>query len=135
MTSAALDLHKAIVARLSSDAALLAQLGSAKIYDRPPANAKLPYVSIGQTLSYDWSTASETGHEHLVTLHVWSRARGRIEAHAIMDAIRLRLEGLGPDLAGHRLTLMILEFEDVRHDVGEDGYHGTMRYRALTEVF
>ena len=134
MTGAALDLQKAIVLRLSSDAALLAQLGSGKIFDHPAANAKLPFVSIGQTQTYDWSTASETGHEHLVTLHVWSRAGGRIEAHSIMDAIRMRLEGLGPELVAHKLALMILEFEDVRHDVAEDGYHGTMRYRALTEV-
>jgi hypothetical protein len=31
-------------------------------------------------------------------------------------------------------VLLRLEFEEVRFDVGEDGYHGMMRYRALTEV-
>jgi Protein of unknown function (DUF3168) len=131
--SAALDLQKAVIARLSSDAALVAQLGGAKIFDHPAANAKLPYVTLGQTASYDWSTASEDGREHLLTVHVWSRAGGRIEAHAIMEMVRLRLLGLTQDLVTHRLVLLMLEFEDVRFDVSEDGYHGMLRYRALTE--
>jgi Protein of unknown function (DUF3168) len=134
MSSAALDLQKAIVLRLSGDVTLTGQLGGNKIYDHPAASAKLPYVSLGQTMAYDWSTASESGHEHFVTIHVWSRAGGRLEAHEIMEKIRLRLDGLGAELLNHRLVLMRLEFEEVRFDVGEDGYHGMMRYRALTEV-
>jgi hypothetical protein len=132
--SAALELQKAVIARLVSDAALTAQLGGAKIFDHPAANAKLPYVTLGQTASYDWSTASEDGREHLMTVHVWSRAGGRIETHSIMETVRLRLSGLTQDLVTHRLVLMMLEFEDVRFDVSEDGYHGMLRYRALTEA-
>jgi Protein of unknown function (DUF3168) len=134
MSSAALDLQKALILRLSGDAALTGQLGGNKIYDHPSASSKLPYVSLGQTMAYDWSTASEAGHEHLVTIHVWSRAGGRIEAHEILEKIRLRLDGFGAEILNHRLVLMRLEFEEVRFDVGEDGYHGMMRYRALTEV-
>ena len=134
MSSAALDLQKALVLRLTSDAALTLQLGAGKIFDHPAVNAKLPYVSIGQTIAYDWSTASEAGHEHMVSIHVWSRAGGRIEAHDVMEKIRLRLEGFGAELLNHRLILLRLEFEEVRFDAGEDGYHGMMRYRALTEV-
>jgi Protein of unknown function (DUF3168) len=134
MSSAALDLQKAIVLRLSGDTALTGQLGGSKIYDHPAAGAKLPYVSLGHTMAFDWSTASEAGHEHFITIHVWSRAGGRIEAHEIMEKIRLRLDGFGAELLNHRLVLLLLEFEEVRFDVGEDGYHGMMRYRALTEV-
>ena len=133
MSAASLDLQKAIVLRLTTDATLTTQLGGAKIYDHPAHNAALPYVSIGLTQSYDWSTASEDGRAHLVSLHVWSRAGGRIQTHDIMEKIRLRLEGLSADLLTHRLVLMHLEFEEVRFDVSEDGYHGTLRYRALTE--
>ncbi len=132
--SAALELQVAIITRLTGDAALVAQLGGAKIYDRPAVTAKLPYVTLAQTVSYDWSTASESGREHLLTVHVWSRAGGRVEAHEIMEKIRLRLEGLTQDFASHRLVLLWLEFEDVRFDVAEDGYHGMLRYRALTEA-
>jgi hypothetical protein len=132
--SAALELQKAVIARLSSDMVLVAQLGGAKIFDHPAANAKLPYVTLGQTASYDWSTASEDGREHLLTVHVWSRAGGRIETHTIMEAVRLRLSDMTQDLVTHRLVLLMLEFEDVRFDVSEDGYHGMLRYRALTEA-
>jgi Protein of unknown function (DUF3168) len=132
--SAALELQKAVVARLTSDAALVTQLGGAKFFDHPAAGAPLPYVTLGQTVSYDWSTASEDGREHLLTVHVWSRAGGRIETHGIMEKIRLRLDGVTQDLVTHRLVLLFLEFEDVRFDVPEDGYHGMLRYRALTEA-
>jgi Protein of unknown function (DUF3168) len=132
--SAALELQKAVIARLVSDTALVAQLGGAKIYDHPAANAKLPYVTLGQTASYDWSTASEDGREHLLTVHVWSRAGGRIEAHTIMETVRQRLSEMTQTLVTHRLVLLFLEFEDVRFDVSEDGYHGMLRYRALTEA-
>ena len=134
MSAAALDLQRALILRLSGDSALIGQLGGSKIYDHPSATAKLPFVSLGQTMAYDWSTASEAGHEHLITIHVWSRAGGRIEAHEIMEKIRLRLDGFGTEILNHRLVLLRLEFEEVRFDIGEDGYHGTMRYRALTEV-
>ena len=133
MSSASLDLQKAIVLRLSADAAISAQLGGAKIYDHPTVNAKLPFITIGQTTAYDWSTASEDGREHLATIHVWSRAGGRIETHEIMENVRLRMAGLDATLVNHRLVLLMLEFEEVRFDVSEDGYHGMMRYRALTE--
>ena len=55
MSAAALDLQKALILRLSSDAALTGQLGGSKIYDHPAVSAKLPYVSLGQTMAYDWS--------------------------------------------------------------------------------
>ncbi len=133
MSAAALDLQKAIILRLSTDVPLTTQLGGAKIYDHPAQTAKLPFVTIGRTLSFDWSTASEEGREHLLSVHVWSRAGGRIETHEIMEKVRLRLEGLDADLLNHRLVLLLLEAEEVRFDVSEDGYHGTLRYRALTE--
>jgi hypothetical protein len=51
-----------------------------------------------------------------------------------METVRRRLSGMTQDLVTHRLVLLMLEFEDVRFDVSEDGYHGMLRYRALTEA-
>ena len=46
--------------------------------------AELPYVQIGDGTESDWGTATEDGAEHQLTVHVWSRAGGRMEARAIL---------------------------------------------------
>src|SRR5690606_31296217 len=80
MTDAAADLQKALFAALAGDAALVSALGGAKVFDHAPAHVAFPYVTFGRTSVHDWSTDAERGAEHLVTLHVWSKARGRMEA-------------------------------------------------------
>ena len=47
MASDAATLQKMIVARLVTHAPLVALLGGAKIHDRPPQGAALPYVTLG----------------------------------------------------------------------------------------
>ena len=133
MSSAALELQRAVILRLSTSVSLTAQLGGTKIYDHPASGVRLPFITIGRTTSYDWSTASEEGREHFLTVHIWSRAGGRIETHEIMEKVRLQLEGLEAYILNHRLVLLLLEGEDVRFDIAENGYHGVLNYRALTE--
>lgn len=47
MASAGLALQRAVFSALSKDAALVALLGSAKIYDDVPQRTDFPYVSFG----------------------------------------------------------------------------------------
>jgi hypothetical protein len=117
--SAAIALQKAIFAALSGDAALAASVGGARIYDHVPANAAFPYITFGRLSRSDWSTASEDGAEHMFTLHVWSKARGKSQAAAIMERVRVLLHDA--DLA------------DIRFDDDHDVYRGAMRFRAVTE--
>ena len=74
---AAAELQKAVFAALGGDAALLALMGAGKIIDHAPANVPFPYISFGRASVFDWSTSTETGSEHLLTLHVWSKAKGQ----------------------------------------------------------
>ena len=80
MASAAAELQKAIHATLTGNGAVTDLLGGRRVYDFAPERARFPYVTIGRTSVYDWSTGDGNGSEHLVTLHVWSRARGKAEA-------------------------------------------------------
>ena len=126
-------LQKAIHARLSGDAGLLALLGSARIFDETPQRAELPYVTFGQSSMRDFSTATEAGHEHLLTINVWSRAAGRKEAHAIMLAIRNALHDAVLTLQDHRLVNLRHEFSEARREDDGDTIHGLIRFRAVTE--
>lgn len=131
--SAAIELQKAIHAALISDGALAASPGGQRIFDHVPAKADFPYVTYGPAGTTDWSTSTETGEEHLLTLRVWSRARGRLEAETIAALIREALAAPLPPMPAHRLILFRFEASAARFDAGADAWTVSLRYRALTE--
>lgn len=131
--SAARALQKAIWEALGTDAALTALIGAGKVFDRVPAHTPFPYVSFGRTSVADWGTDTEEGAEHLVTLHAWSKDKGRASVLAVLERVRARLlEGVEP--AGHHLVnLAFLSMEAAFED--EAGVeHGTLTLRAVTEA-
>jgi len=108
------------------------QLG-ARIYDHPPQVASYPFISLGQSLLHDWSTGTEDGAQHLLTLHVWSRAGGKKQVHDIIEAIKSTLHDQPLTLVDHELVHLRHEFSEARPDPDGDTYHGIVRYRAVTE--
>ena len=133
MPSSSFALQKAFFLKLTADAALAALLGGPRIYDDVPVRGEFPYVTFGQTTERDWSTGTDDGAEHVVTLHVWSRAAGRKEADEIMSAVRSALHDQALTLTGHRLVNLRHEFSGARRDSDGENYHGITRYRAVTE--
>lgn len=133
MSGAGFALQQALHERLVSNADLLAVLGGPRIYDDVPTRAQFPFITIGQTTERDWSTTSEEGSEHMLTLHVWSRAAGRKEASAIIAAARNALHDVNLPLDGHRLINLRHEFSDARRDTDGETFHATARFRAVTE--
>lgn len=133
MASAGFEVQKAIHAKLTGDLTVVGLLGGARVYDEVPRGADYPYLTLGQSTLRDWSTGSEDGHEHLLTLHVWSRANGRREAHEIMSAVQEALHDAPIPVSGHRLVNLRHEFSDALRDSDGETYHGIVRYRAVTE--
>ena len=132
MTSAALALQKAVYAALVADDSVGALIGD-RIYDGAPRNAVFPYVTIGNATVSDWSTSSEDGAEHRLTLDVWSRAHGKSECHAIAEAIRAALHDAALALDGHALVNLRFEGADIARDPDGITLHGRLRFRAVTE--
>ncbi len=133
MPSSSWALQKSIYATLVGDAAVIGLLGSARIYDDTPQRSAFPYLTLGQSTLRDWSTGSEDGDEHLLTVHVWSRADGRHEAHEIMQALRDALHERALSLDGHRLVNLRHELSEARREPDGETYHGIVRLRAVTE--
>ena len=75
-----------------------------------------PYISFGRTSIYDWSTGPKHGSEQLLTLHVWSKAKGKTETLEIMEAARARCTMPALPLEGHQLVNMRHEFAEARFD-------------------
>ena len=134
MASASLALQQAIHAALTGSTTLVALLGGAKVYDDVPQRTAYPYVTIGQSIARDWSTASDAGHEHILTFHVWSDAAGRKAIHEIAAAVHAALHDQPLTLSGHRLVNLRHEFSETRRDSDGETYHGITRYRAVTEL-
>jgi len=133
MENANWELQKSLHSALVNDTALTSLLSGAKIYDDVPQGTPFPYVTIGESTVRDWSTGSEAGSEHILTLHVWSRAKGRKQVHEIIDVMTAKLHDMNLPVSGHTLVNFRHELSEARRESDGETYHGIVRYRAVTE--
>jgi len=133
MSSPAWELQKAVYAALKGDSALVALLGGARVYDDVPRGAVFPYVTFGPATARDWSTGTDGGCEHLITLRAWSKGGGEKEVHLVLEAIRVVLHEAALTLDGHRLVNLRHEVSDTLRGADGETYQGVVRFRAVTE--
>jgi hypothetical protein len=133
MSTAAATLRAAIRDALIADGALTGLLGGPRVYDEPPKGAAPPYVTLGEARIADFSTGTEPGEEHRLTLHAWSRQGGHREAHLIAGALLNALDDAPLTLADHRLVNLRFAVADVRREADGRTYHALVRFRAVTE--
>lgn len=131
--SASWDLQQSVYNFLVNDATLLGKLGGQSVYDDVPQRASFPYITFGQSTVRDWSTGTEPGKEHILTLHVWSKAGGKRETHEIIDVLCEKLDDTVLSLTDHHLVNLRCEFSEARRSVDGEKFHGIVRYRAVTE--
>ena len=129
MSSAAKELQRAIYLKLNGDATLSALITG--VFDHVPQNQAFPYVVLGEDTLKDWSTFGTLGQEPTVTLHVWSRSRGKREAQDILSRIDTLLHRASLTVTGQNVTGIEREFEQTLRDGDGVTYHGVQRYRVL----
>lgn len=133
MAHSSAELQTTIVQALSADPAVTALLGGPKIFDHAPERVRFPYLTLGRTAVIDWSTGTEDGDEHILTLHVWSRGGSKAEVYQIMDTVSTKLQDATLPLDSHRLVNLRLQFAEARREPDSPTYHGILRFRAVTE--
>jgi hypothetical protein len=126
-------LQRSVYQALAGSSDLTTLLGATRIYDDAPQAASYPFVTLGQSVIRDWSTGTEDGAEHNLTLHVWSRTGSKKQVHRIIEAIKDVLHDQPLMLADHHLINLRHEFSEARLDPDGDTFHGIVRYRAVTE--
>jgi hypothetical protein len=131
--AAAAALRAAIHDALVADAPLNSLLGGAHVYDEPPPSVVFPYVTLGEARVTDWSTGTDIGEEHQLTLHAWSRQGGHKEAHLVAGALLQALDDAPLILTDHRLINFRFALADVRREADGRTYHALVRFRAVTE--
>jgi len=132
-TAASAALRAAVHDALTANAALVSLLGGPKVYDEPPRSAAFPYVTLGEARIADYSTGTEAGEEHQLTLHAWSRQGGQREAHLIAGALLQALDDAPLALADNHLVNFRFAVADVRREADGRTYHALVRFRAVTE--
>jgi hypothetical protein len=133
MSAAANDLLQAIHAALAGDAALTTAVGADGIRDRLVTGRQLPCIVIAELLSNDFSTSTEAGEEHFLTLQVWSDAAGQRQAQQIAAIVRSLLEDAVLPLAGHTLVNLRHVATKARREPKTRLFCAEIRMRAVTE--
>jgi Protein of unknown function (DUF3168) len=132
--SASWALQKAVHVALTNASALTALTGGVRVFDDVPRTAAYPYITHGESVVRDWSTSTDEGHEHSISIHVWSQGAGRKQAHEILGVIGRTLDDQTLPLDGHRLITLHHEHSEVRRESDGETWRGLLRLRATTEV-
>ena len=126
-------LRKAVRERLLASAPLVARLGGPRVHDPAPRGAPRPYVVFTQSQARDWSTMTERGAEHLLTLEVWSEAPGVREALDVAGLVAGALHDAPLSLPGAACALLrVLDAQTARESGGRFT-RCRLRVRALVE--
>jgi len=132
--SASWALQQAVFAELCANDEVKDAFGDPpRVFDTPPRGAAFPYCVIGDDTMSDWSTATETGSEHMLEIHVWSRAGGRKEAKLAAGAVQDALDGAVLAVSGETLIdIRHLATTFTRESDGETT-RATLKFRAVME--
>lgn len=131
MSDPAAAVQAAYVARLKAQVPAV----SNRVYDRAPQNVAFPYVQIGDIQTVEAGADCIDGTEVFVTLHVWSRAVGRVEARQIASSCRLALHEWLPDLTSANFRCVEHMHRDTRTLDDPDGItsHSVATFRLLID--
>jgi hypothetical protein len=144
--SAEYEIQKTIYAKLRADtnlATLLAKdvqnKNASAIYDNVPEavdsgnDSVFPYVTIGDDTAIDWDTDNSQGKEATLTIHSWSRYRGRKEVKQIQGAIYDSLHLSNLIITGYHSVLIVSEYSETLMDPDGLTRHGVQRFRLIVE--
>lgn len=120
----------AVFEALNGHAALTAL---ADIYDAVPQGAGIPYVTIGEDNHNEWDTDNTTGSDCSITIHTWSRGRGRKQAKAIQAEIYAALHRAELSHTGYKFDSC--DWESSQSFTDADGLtrHGVQIFRIILE--
>lgn len=127
------SLELALFASLKTNSQLMSDLGGTRLYSEPYRGKHFPYVTLLVGPSRDWSTGTETGDEHQVTLHVWATTEKRSDVQHIMARIKQHMANASLSLTDHLLINLSYEMSDLKLERKDRISHGFLRYRAVTE--
>ena len=134
MSSSSAELQKLVRDTLVANSEIMALANG--VYDQVPSNpfgTKTAYVVLGETDGSPDDAECIDGVEENITLHIWSRAVGKVECKRLTDLVRRSLHRAPLSLIDNALVQIEVEFYRTMTD--PDGFtsHGVVQVRALIE--
>ncbi len=131
-------LQAAVYAKLTADTGAGGLLSTsapkiAGVYDDLPEGQAFPYIVIGDAIEAPWSTMGRDGDEGVITLHIWSQARGFREALMVLDRVNELLDGGALDVGGYSHVATMYESSETLRDPDGVTRHVVARYRVLVQ--
>jgi hypothetical protein len=130
-------LQTAIFQRLSTYAPIAAVVKG--VYDNVPQphdagkDADYPYVVIGEDTVNEWDTDTDTGAEVVVTIHTWSRKRGRLETKTIQGFLYNALHRFDLSVTGYHNVGIDWESDQSFLDADGKTRHGVSMFRIMLD--
>lgn len=106
---------------------------TASVFDHVPEDSPFPYVVIGEDLASEHDTDTEQGYETVLTFHIWSRYRGKLEVKRIDKEIYNILHRADLTIVGQYTINLMWESSEIILDSDGLTYHGITEYRLLSE--
>ncbi|MFG2683163.1 DUF3168 domain-containing protein [Streptomyces sp. NPDC048392] len=125
--------QEALYGALTGDATLMALISG--VYDFVPETAPFPYIKIGEATEVPDNSHGHFGRQTVVTLHVWTRARGHSKGQEIGARVTALLDHQPLTVEGQHHVVTRFEFSQTLTDPEPPGdiRHLVLRYRVVTE--
>ena len=127
--SASWALQQAVYAALVASGDVAERVGD-RVFDHVPRDAAFPYLVIGED---DLRDAGASLSEHLIAVHVWSRAAGLSECKEAAEAVRLALDRAELAVTGQTLIGIRHLGTEFARDADGETLSATVRFRAVLE--
>jgi len=112
---------------------------SVSVYDNVPqpsdggSKTDYPYITIGEDVLTVWDTATESGTSASITVHTWSRAKGRKETKDLQGLIYSALHKQALSVSGYQFIGCDWESSQSFLDSDGDTRHGIQTFRILID--
>lgn len=128
-----LPIQRAVYSVLTEDKPLMDQVAS--VYDYLPEVVPYPFVVIGEAIETPDNSHDRYGRETVITLHVWTQARGHTPGLTIAKRLTELLDHQPLTLEGLHHVVTRFEFSQTLTDPEPPGdiRHVVLRYRIVTE--
>ena len=105
------SIHAAFYSVLHGDSTLLAMVSG--IYNDAPEGVVYPFIHLGSATSDPWHTMGGAnvgrGYDTSITVHIWSRYQGDLEALNIFDRVMALLEFQPLTVTGYGTAIVSLD--------------------------
>lgn len=128
------EIVSAVLNALRSDADVRELLGDpARIYDDETRSPVFPYAVLERHERLRADVSEVCGAEHRLTLATYSRLGGRIQAKAILGALRAAVDRLEVNLSQQRIVLAYVTYSDALRARDQISFRGILRIKIITE--